>query len=38
MAANKNDRKKMMTRVLCLALAGVMVLSAVLAAILTQIQ
>lgn len=37
MANNKVDKKKMMTRVICLALAGIMVLSAVLAAIFSQV-
>lgn len=34
---NKADRKKTMTRVLCLVLAGIMVLSVVLAAVFSQV-
>lgn len=39
MASNqkKNDRKKTMTRIVCLALAGVMILSTLVAALLSQI-
>lgn len=34
---NKAERKQLMTRIVCLALAGVMVLSALMAAILSQV-
>lgn len=38
MAKNaKQDRKQMMTRIICLALAGIMVLSSLMAAILSQV-
>lgn len=37
MANNKNDRKKTMVRVICLALVVVMVLSVVAGAILSQV-
>lgn len=33
----REERKKMMTRIVCMALAGIMVLSAVMAAILNEI-
>lgn len=34
---NKTERKQMLTRVICLTLAGLMVLSSLLAAIMSQI-
>lgn len=34
---NKADRKQLVTRIICLALAGIMVLSALMAAILSQV-
>lgn len=37
MANNKAEKKKMMTRVLCVALAAIMVLSVVLAAVFSQV-
>lgn len=38
MAKNaKQDRKQMMTRIICLTLAGIMVLSSLMAAILSQV-
>ena len=33
----KEERKKLMTRIVCLSLAGIMVLSAIMAAILNEI-
>lgn len=37
MANHRVDKKKMMTRVLCAALAGIMVLSVLLAAVFSQV-
>ena len=34
---NKVERKQMLTRILCLVLAGMMILSALLAAVLSQV-
>lgn len=36
-AHKREERKKMMTRIVCITLAGIMVLSAVMAAILNEI-
>lgn len=33
----REERKKLMTRIVCMALAGIMVLSAIMAAILNEI-
>ena len=34
---NKTDKKKLMTRIICLAIAGVMVLATLISALLSQV-
>ena len=34
---NKADRKQLLTRIMCLVLAGIMIISALMAAILSQV-